>query len=429
MKLEFQHKISSPAFPFDIISLIIDVVGENEDIDLLKELALVSHSFLQLSTKHIFANIDLRKSQKPCSKRGFIELVNNRPDVVRYIRKLDYEIDKDDLSESPQSSPTNSSLDDDDDQLFPILSNLLATIPSLSSLIIDGSNKNWGSVDSSLTSTFLHLMHLPTIKFIGLESIKNFPGYGLFGSENLHRLEIRQMVLDSHLSDDEDGTLGLVLLSEVMPKIRELIISEAYELTAKLLLAKMENGLPAFKFVDLRLLSFALTQSEDIRVFQHFIHNARFLEKLLLSTTHNYSLVGLHAVLAPRARTLKSIELSVSLETVIGTVRLPLGGFCRELEAMAGRNRLEELIFEIYLESKDKEDFIGSIVQNVERVLLRPGFPALRRVIFSFHCLEPRSRRDAEELNEILESSLPEKYLSNLLNHPSIVFDCISDIW
>jgi hypothetical protein len=43
----------SSVLPFDIIALIIDIVGENNDTDLLKELALVSHSFHQLCSKHL----------------------------------------------------------------------------------------------------------------------------------------------------------------------------------------------------------------------------------------------------------------------------------------------------------------------------------------------------------------------------------------
>ena len=49
----------SPVLPFDIATLIIDVVGENKQTDLLKELALVSHSFLQICSKHLFAAIAL----------------------------------------------------------------------------------------------------------------------------------------------------------------------------------------------------------------------------------------------------------------------------------------------------------------------------------------------------------------------------------
>ena len=49
----------SPVLPFDIITLIIDIVAENEDTDLLKELALVSRAFLQPCCKHLFATIEL----------------------------------------------------------------------------------------------------------------------------------------------------------------------------------------------------------------------------------------------------------------------------------------------------------------------------------------------------------------------------------
>ena len=42
----------SPILPFEIIKLIIEAVGENEDTNLLKELALVSHSFHQICSKH-----------------------------------------------------------------------------------------------------------------------------------------------------------------------------------------------------------------------------------------------------------------------------------------------------------------------------------------------------------------------------------------
>ena len=45
-KFNFQNSTMSPVLPFDIISLIIDIVGEHNDANLLKELALASHSFL-----------------------------------------------------------------------------------------------------------------------------------------------------------------------------------------------------------------------------------------------------------------------------------------------------------------------------------------------------------------------------------------------
>ena len=80
----------SPVLPFDIFTLIIDIAGENEDTDLLKVLALVSHSFLQICSKHLFATIELENVSWSSSKRGFVKLLKSRPDVVKYIRKLTY---------------------------------------------------------------------------------------------------------------------------------------------------------------------------------------------------------------------------------------------------------------------------------------------------------------------------------------------------
>jgi hypothetical protein len=79
----------SPVLPFDIVALIIDIVGENEDTDLLKELALVSHSSLQICTKHLFATVELHDTS---SKKGFLKLLASRPDFVKHIRKLTYKV-------------------------------------------------------------------------------------------------------------------------------------------------------------------------------------------------------------------------------------------------------------------------------------------------------------------------------------------------
>ena len=52
MSFKVQYSTMSPTRPFDIIALIIDIVGANNDTDLLKEFALVSYSFHQICSKH-----------------------------------------------------------------------------------------------------------------------------------------------------------------------------------------------------------------------------------------------------------------------------------------------------------------------------------------------------------------------------------------
>ena len=75
------------------------------------------------------------------------------------------------------------------------------------------------------------------------------------------------------------------------------------------------------------------------------------------------------------------------------------------------------------VEGHESKDLIGSIIQNVEHVLVRPGWPALKQVSFEISiacCLV--SRETSAELSEALQS-LPDKYLSHLSKLESIAFN------
>ena len=390
----------SPVLPFDIIPLIIDIVGENEDTDLLKELALVSHCFLQICSKHLFATVELHdaapRHHVASSKKGFVKLLKSRPEVVKYIRKLTYNV-----------PPYNNT---DDHLLSPILFNLLPTFSHLNSLSINTSHRDWNTLDASLISALLHLIHLPTINHIDLSCIQNFPLSSLTPSVNLLRLDIYYLCRSNPL--EEDGSPELVVQSEMMPKIREFYTSSSSLLTTKLLHAKRSDGQPAFNFVDLRRLSIFFTWAEDEQNIRYLLQNAKVLEKLHLSVVYGRSLVGL---LSLSARTLKVLDLSVSL----WEHPLFLEGICEELEALAGHNMLEALSFVLHVGVNDTEDFIGSIIQKMGNVLVKSGWFALRQVSFKL----PLARfRNSRQLCEALQS-IPDKYLSHLSKLKSIAFD------
>ena len=166
----------SPILPFDIISLIIDIVAEKDDTNLLKELALVSHCFHQICSKHLFADIELYEANPSLdigsSKKGFVKLLKSRPDVVNYIRELRYTVNN--VNYDVQLPPKHGSVNNEDHLLSSILPNLLRTIPRLNCLMIISSHDSpfdWNELDSSLKSAFLHLIHLPTINHIDLSYI------------------------------------------------------------------------------------------------------------------------------------------------------------------------------------------------------------------------------------------------------------------
>ena len=406
--------------PFEIIALIIDGVGENNDTVLLKELALVSHSFLQICNKHLFATVDLQvhdtvpRNHFTSSKKGFVKLLKNRPDVVKYIRKLTYAVG---TYHRFDSLPACPSFENDDHRLSPTLPNFLRTIPRLNCLTIIGSKLDWNTLDPFLTSAFLHLMHLPTIDHIDLSYIQNFPLFSLTSCVNLHRLDI--LCLKYFERPKEDGPLDTVVQSEMMPKIREFHTSGSILLTTKLLYAKKQDGQPAFNFMNLKRFSTSFTYIEDERNIRYLLQNAKLLENLHLSVGFDRSLVGLHDILSPCARTLKVLDLTVSLYSV----PLPLAGLCEELEVMAGHYVLEAFSFEVQVDGHETEDFIGSTIQKVEKVLLKPGWSALRQVSFKVSiacCLV--TRVNIEKLYEALQS-LPDRYISHLSKLESVDFN------
>ena len=390
----------SPDLPFDIITLIIDIVGENKDRNLLKELALVSHSFLQICSKHLYATVELHDAnfELASSKRGFIKLLKSRPDVVKHIRDLLYHV--------------GYNINDDDHQLSLVLLRFLPTFSRLNSLTIIASYQNWTTLNSSLKSAFLHLMHLPTINHIDLSFIQDFQLSSLTLSVNLHRLDIFHVKCLRPLVENSPE-----ILMEMMPKIREFHTINSSLVTTKLLLARTQDGRPAFNLMDLRRVTMSFNVSEDERNIRHILQNAKLLEKVDLSVFGTRSLVG---ILSLSPLTLKVLHLSVDLHN-----REPvplggrLGGLCEELEALAGHNMLEALSFALTVDGNETEDSIGYVMQKVEKVLVKPGWSALKQVSLK---VSIASSENSVKLCEALQS-LPDKYLSHLSKLESIAFN------
>ena len=185
-------------------------------------------------------------------------------------------------------------------------------------------------------------------------------------------------------------------------------------MTAKLLHAKTQDGRPAFNFMDLRRLSITSVFERDEQNIRYLLQNAKLLEKLHLSLGLR-PIGGLHDILSPSTRNLKVFDLILVLVYDRSVPRW-LAELCKELEAMAGHNMLEALSLEVSIGNIDlePEDFIGSIIQKLEEVLLvKPGWSALREV--SLRVLIPRGR-DSERLFESLPA---DKYVIDQLSSSS----------
>ena len=101
----------------------------------------------------------------------FKEILCKLAYTIKYDLSLSHHLNSDNFL----SLSRHLNSDNDHNLLSPILPNFLQTIPRLNYLKIDGSRLDWNKLNSSLTSVFLHLMHLPTITRIDLSYISNFP--------------------------------------------------------------------------------------------------------------------------------------------------------------------------------------------------------------------------------------------------------------
>ena len=249
------------------------------------------------------------------------------------------------------------------------------------------------------------------------DDIRNFPLSSLTQSVNLLRLDI------NYLSLEEDSYPEIV--AEMMPKIRKFRTLSSSQLTTKLLRAKLRDGRPAFNFMDLRRFSTYIGRIEDEQNVRYLLQNAMLLEKLRLSSVaRGHSLEGL---LSPSARNLKVLDLSVPLWDGNSIF---LGGTCEGLEALAGHNMLEAFKLCVGINSDVTEGFIGSILQKVENILVKPGWSALRRVSFKVQIIR-RYQENATRLCEALQSlqSLPDKYFSHLSKLESLTFNYQTELY
>ena len=116
--------------------------------------------------------------------------------------------------------------------------------------------------------------------------------------------------------------------------------------------------------------------------------------------------MGLHDILSPIALTLKVLGLTVST-FFWSSPSLEVGGLCDELETMAGRYMLEALSIEFLVSNHVAEDSIGPMVQQVERVLVKPRWSALRHVSFNNSCWRITDSAKLSMLDsEVLQSQL-----------------------
>ena len=128
--------------PLDILLYIIDILAgrDDEDVKSLRILSQVCKSMVPLCRKHLFSSLLLGCDS---SSERFGNLLSKNPDIARYVRSLNYRVNK------PISEHELNILD------------VLKERSSLQWISLSSTSTDWNSFPESIRSSLVSLIQLP----------------------------------------------------------------------------------------------------------------------------------------------------------------------------------------------------------------------------------------------------------------------------
>ena len=252
-----EDSTTSCILPFEIAEIIIDLLAEENDIDSLKAMSLVCQSVLPRCRKYLFFSLKIETT----STEKCLALSSPHTDIPKYIRRLEYQVYG--------------------HTLFPNHTALLERISFLQSFTLTAFSAfdfHWIYMDTSARSTFLNLMHLPTLTHLYLQCIPDFIVSDLFSCANLKHLQL----VSVGITDEAPCTF---LPSEsdnfIVPRIQEYSFrGYSAEATMRLSTAKLVDGRFALDFTNLKKLSVILGSDEDVKATLSLLRKSRQVEEL-----------------------------------------------------------------------------------------------------------------------------------------------------
>jgi len=253
------------AIPLDVYGLILDSLAEDdEELTSMRACSLVSRAFLPLARKHIFASVEINSpfaTDPPPSIDAFVNLIERNPEIAEYVRKIDYCIASHDHIMSP-------------------IPRTLGKLTKLKSLTIWHHSTGKLKWMTQMRPAFLQLMRLPTLSYLKLRSIENFPASDLIHSSSLEHLQIEHIDFA-----EEDIVPPTTPLPRKLVHLREYTVGfKSTSATKKLLGAKRPDGLPIVDLTELTKVTATCDKQEDIDVIQPVFMRAEHLEEIDLTS-------------------------------------------------------------------------------------------------------------------------------------------------
>ncbi|KAF8804779.1 hypothetical protein BYT27DRAFT_7340066 [Phlegmacium glaucopus] len=355
---------TEPFLPFDVIEYIVDIYIEDLDnadyLQNVKALSLTGPLFLHLCRSHMFYSIDIiitNSSHYSDTTEAFGELLSTTPEIARYIRDLKIYIAE------PNIKSTH------------FFSQVPQQLTALLSLRVSNSDLDWNLVSSSMQRSILDLMHLPTLRYLCVGRMENFLVSNLIPCSNLRRLFVRQFSTVSEDADADDGTASSLCHKPLQFRMFHLHTKSLQDLS--LLEAKFSDGRPILDFTVMERLFINFDWPGAAVPLREIFKRSRELRDIHLEVNHtSFRALEFATAIAPCLETLRRVCLDIIARE---TPNDPLVGLCDELEDISGKNILESIELEITL-LIDEDHPLSDDWARLENILLKPGWPMLKRV-------------------------------------------------
>ena len=250
-----------PALPLDILLYIVDLLagGDHGDIKSLQILSQACKSMVPLCRKHLFSSLCLGNE---LSFERFNDLLSKNPDIVCYVRSLNYRI------WNPISDHELNILD------------VLMECSSLQSIALSSPMLDWNNFPEVIRSSIIFLIQLPTITHLYIDSFNRFPPTALSGCSNLIHLELGNLEIASPEVNQ------IISRSKVPTPVSLYIKEKAFGLLALLNSAGLDPGGPIIDLSHLQKAEFEVESRGDIgKVYELIKVYTTRLEHLNIDTS------------------------------------------------------------------------------------------------------------------------------------------------
>ena len=233
----------TPTLPPDLVEAIVDDLALQKDPTTLKACALTCKFMNFCSRKHLFSAIHMGAIPSLDCRRGgtprieqLVSLLNHSPEIADCVKEFSYTLWRGHYR----------------DQTAPVVLKRLTKVRSLT-LVGLAQFRPWKDVPVQFQEAMAHLIQLPSVTKLVLQSCHNIPMALFMSCPNLTQLKLEDVELQ-----DTDDLINL-FPNQVLhkpPRVKKFSFSNGSPASLeKLLQARRPDSLPFFNFSDLLHLS------------------------------------------------------------------------------------------------------------------------------------------------------------------------------